>query len=100
MRELVYEMNRNGLMHDAKRLGKRLPDTKTPAVERLEELNLPMLIIVGAYDTPYLLAAATYMVDKIPTAQKVIIKDAAHLPNLDHPIEFQNIVAKFLDLSR
>jgi 2-hydroxy-6-oxonona-2,4-dienedioate hydrolase len=99
MRELVYEMNRNGLMHDAKRLGNRISDTKTPAVERLGGLNLPMLIIVGAYDTPYLLAAATYMVDKIPTAQKVIIEDAAHLPNLDHPIEFQKVVAKFLEVS-
>jgi pimeloyl-ACP methyl ester carboxylesterase len=99
MRQLVYEMNLNGIMHDAKKLGKKLPNTKIPAVERLQMLKIPILIIVGAYDTPYLLAAATYMVDKISTAQKVIIKDAAHLPNLDHPIEFQQIVAKFLDVS-
>jgi pimeloyl-ACP methyl ester carboxylesterase len=99
MRQLVYEMNLNGLMHDAKKLGKRLPDTKIPAVERLEGLKIPILIIVGAYDTPYLLAAATYMVDKIPTVQEIIIEDAAHLPNLDHPIEFQQVVAKFLEIS-
>ncbi|MFX1570522.1 MAG: alpha/beta fold hydrolase [Promethearchaeota archaeon] len=99
MRQLVYEMNLNGLMHDTKKLGKRLPDTKIPAVERLQELKIPILIIVGAYDTPYLLTAATYMVDKISTAQKVIIEDAAHLPNLDHPIEFQQIVTKFLTAS-
>jgi pimeloyl-ACP methyl ester carboxylesterase len=86
-------------MHDAKKLGKRLPDTKIPAVERLEGLKIPILIIVGAYDTPYLLAAATYMVDKIPTVQEIIIEDAAHLPNLDHPIEFQQVVAKFLEIS-
>ncbi|MFX0005540.1 MAG: alpha/beta fold hydrolase [Candidatus Hermodarchaeota archaeon] len=98
MHQLVYEMNRKGLSHDAKRLGKRLPDTKIPAVERLAELKLPVLIIVGAYDIPYILAAAKYMVDKISSAQKVVIEDAAHLPNLNHPKEFQQIVAKFLNV--
>ncbi|MFX1496368.1 MAG: alpha/beta fold hydrolase [Promethearchaeota archaeon] len=99
MRQLVYEMNRKGLAYDAKKLGKRLTDTKIPAAERLTELNLPVLIIIGAYDIPYILAAAEYMVDKIPSAQKVVIQDAAHLPNLDHSREFQQVVAKFLNVT-
>ena len=97
MRKLVYEMNRNALSHEAKRLGKRLPDTQVPAVERLGELHIPVLVIVGAHETPYILAAADYMVEKIPTARKVTIDDAAHLPNLDQPAEFQAILATFLD---
>jgi 2-hydroxy-6-oxonona-2,4-dienedioate hydrolase len=97
MRQLAYEMNRNALAHDAKHLGKRLPDTQVPAVEHLSELHMPVLIIVGAHDTPYMLAAATYMVDKIPSARKVIVEDAAHLPNMDQPGEFQRIVTTFLD---
>jgi pimeloyl-ACP methyl ester carboxylesterase len=97
MRQLAYEMNRNALTHDAKRLGKRLPDTQVPAVERLSELDMPVLVIVGAHDTPYILAAASYMVEKIPSARKEIIEDAAHLPNMDQPNEFQRIVAAFLD---
>jgi len=96
MRKLVYEMNRIALSHEAKRLGKRLPDTQVPAVERLGELHIPVLVIVGAHDTPYTLAAAAYMVEKIPTARKVTIDDAAHLPNLDHPEEFQEILTTFL----
>jgi len=92
MRKLVYEMNRIALSHEAKRLGKRLPDTQVPAIERLNELHIPVLVIVGAHDTPYTLAAADYMVEKIPTARKVTIDDAAHLPNLDHPEEFQGIL--------
>jgi 3-oxoadipate enol-lactonase len=96
MRELAYEMNRNALSHDAKGLGKRMSDTEVPAVERLSELTIPVLVIVGAQDIPYMLAAADYMVEKIPSAQKVIIADAAHLPNMDQPVEFQQILTKFL----
>ena len=96
MRKLVYEMNRIALSHEAKRLGKRLPDTQVPAVERLGELHIPVLVIVGAHDTPYTLAAADYMVEKLPTARQVTIDDAAHLPNLDHPEEFHGILTTFL----
>jgi pimeloyl-ACP methyl ester carboxylesterase len=97
MRQLAYEMNRNALSHAAKRLGKRLPDTPIPAVGRLSKLDMPVLVIVGANDIPYILAAADYMAAQIPSAQKVIIQDAAHLPNMDHPAEFQRMVGSFLD---
>jgi pimeloyl-ACP methyl ester carboxylesterase len=94
---LAYKMNRMALSHDAKGLGKRSPDTKVAAAERLSELTIPVLAIVGDQDIPYILAAADYMVDKIPSAQKVIIEDAAHLPNMDHPNEFQQSVIEFLE---
>ena len=97
MRKLAYEMNRQALAHEAKQLGKRLPNTQTPAFDRLSDLTIPVLIIVGAHDTPYILAAADYMVERIPSAQKVIIEDAAHLANMDQPQEFQAIVINFLE---
>jgi pimeloyl-ACP methyl ester carboxylesterase len=97
MRQLLYDMNRIALANEAKELGKRLPDTETPAVERLSELHIPVLAIVGDQDTPYIQAAGDYMLEKIPSAQKVIIEDAAHLPNMDHPEEFQRVVTKFLE---
>jgi pimeloyl-ACP methyl ester carboxylesterase len=95
-RKLLYEMNRHALTHEAKGLGKRLPNIQPPAAERLHEVKLPVLAIVGAYDTPYVLAAADYMVEHIPSAQKAIIQNAAHLPNMEHPAEFQHIVSTFL----
>ncbi|MBL8091638.1 MAG: alpha/beta hydrolase [Anaerolineales bacterium] len=97
MRKLAYEMNRNALAHEAKKLGKRLPNTEHPAFDRLADLNIPVLVIVGVHDTPYILAAADYMAEKIPSVQKFIIEDAAHLPNMDHPDEFQSIVKKFVE---
>lgn len=97
MRKLLYEMNRQALAHEVKQLGKRLPNAQTPAFDRLGELKIPALIIVGAHDTPYILAAADYMAERIPSAQKAVIEDAAHLPNMDHPEEFQTVVTNFLD---
>lgn len=97
MRKLAYEMNHNALTLEARKLGKRLPDASTPAAGRLAELNIPVLVIVGEHDTPYILAAADVMEKQIRSAQKVTMSDAAHLPNMDHPEEFQNIVKTFLE---
>ena len=96
MRKLLYEMDRIALSYEVKQLGKRLSNTQTPAFDRLSDLDIPVLVIVGAHDTPYILAAADYMTEKIQSARKVIIEDAAHLPNMDQPHEFQGIVKDFL----
>jgi pimeloyl-ACP methyl ester carboxylesterase len=96
MRKLLYEMDRLALSHEVRQRGKRLPDAEIPAVDRLEDLNIPVLVIVGSHDTPYILAAADYMKDKIPSAKTIVIEDAAHLPNMDQPQEFQGIVKEFL----
>jgi pimeloyl-ACP methyl ester carboxylesterase len=95
-RKLAYEMCRNVATQEAKKLGKRLPDADVPAAQRLDALHVPVLVIVGVHDLPYLLAAADYMVQHISTAQKVSMRDAAHLPNMDHPAEFQRAVDRFL----
>jgi pimeloyl-ACP methyl ester carboxylesterase len=97
MRKLAYEMNRKALDYEARGLGKRLPNTEIPAFDRLTDLRIPVLIIVGAHDTPYIRAAADYMIEKIPSARMARIEDAAHLPNMDHPQEFQTIVNAFLE---
>ena len=96
MRKLAYEMNRNALMLEDRKLGKRLPDAEIPAFDRLSQISTPVLVIVGERDTPYILAAADYMTERLPTAQKVTIADAAHLPNMDHPSQFQTVVGEFL----
>jgi pimeloyl-ACP methyl ester carboxylesterase len=97
MRKLVYEMDRLALTYETRQLGKRLSNTGTPASNRLAELSLPVLVIVGAHDTQFTLAAADYMLEKIPTARKAIIEDAVHLPNMEQPDQFQQIVQNFLE---
>jgi len=95
-RKLAYAMCRNVAALESKKLGKRLPDADVPAAKRLDALHIPVLAIVGVHDLPYLLAAADYMAQHIPSAQKVSLRDAAHLPNMDHPAEFQRAVDHFL----
>lgn len=97
MRRLLYEMNHRALTNERKGLGKRLPNAELPAVERMSELRMPVLVVVGEHDTPYILAAADYVIESLPSAQKAVIPDAAHLPNMDHPAEFQRIVRDFLN---
>lgn len=101
MRRLLYDMNRKALAQESRHLGERLADAEAPAAGRLGELSMPVLIIIGDQDVPYILAAAEYMEGHLPSARKEIIRDAAHLPNMDHPAEFQRIVDDFLEnLSR
>ena len=40
--------------------------------------------------------ATELLMQKVPGARKVVIHDAAHLPNLEHPEEFNRIVLDFL----
>ena len=96
MRRLALDMNRVVLRHETKQLGKRLPNAYLPAVQRLTQVSQPLLVIVGEHDTPYLRAAAAYMASHVPTARQHTMADAAHLPNLDHPELFQQIVGSFL----
>jgi pimeloyl-ACP methyl ester carboxylesterase len=96
MRRLAFEMDRQALSHEAKRLGKRQPNSSKPAFNRLQELGVPVLIIVGAQDQPYAHASAAYMMNHIPSVRLVVVEDAAHLPNMDHPEEFRTAVEDFL----
>ncbi len=99
-RKLAYEMCRNVASLESKRLGKRLPDADVPAAKRLDALHIPVLVIVGEHDLPYLLAAADHMAQHLPSARRVLMHDAAHLPNMDHPEVFRRNIDEFLRLSR
>ena len=97
MRQLAYEMNRIAIGHEVKELGTRQENADKPAFNRLDEIDFPVLIIVGSQDIPYMHATADYMTERINSAQKIIIENAAHLPNMDHPEQFQKVVSQFLD---
>jgi 3-oxoadipate enol-lactonase len=95
-RQLALEMNRLAAVHNSMNNENTLPNAAIPAAQRLDELHIPVLVIVGEFDAPYLPAAADYMVEHIPTARKVVLEDAAHLANMDHPARFQRAVQDFL----
>lgn len=64
-------------------------------IDRLPQIAVPTLVIVGADDKP-VLGAADYMAAKIPGARKVVIPEAGHAPNVSQPDIFNSEVSSFL----
>ena len=64
-------------------------------IESLPSIRVPVLIVVGAEDAPFL-AAADAMAAKIPGATKVVLDRAGHAANLDQPDEFNRAVLQLL----
>ena len=76
--------------------GHEKPPLDPPAADRLGDLKLPTLIVTGDRDLDFVHAAAAYMADRIAGAQAVVLPDAAHMLNMEHPAEFNQLVLDFL----
>lgn len=93
VRELVREMNLAALTASA---GEELP-SGVNAYERLCEVGVPTLVLVGDLDTPQALEAAGALARGVGGARLEVIEGTAHLPNMERPEEFNRIVLGFLD---
>jgi 3-oxoadipate enol-lactonase len=94
VRERVREMNANNfaLLNDA-----AVDQPLDPPVrDRLSELRVPVLVIVGDHDQPHVVASADHFVDAIADARKVVMPGTAHLPSMERPDEFNRLVLDFL----
>jgi 3-oxoadipate enol-lactonase len=67
------------------------------ALARLGELRTPTLAIIGSEDNQMLHDIAEQIAAQNPNAQRVVIPDAGHHPNLEHPDSFEQIVRSFLE---
>ncbi len=67
-----------------------------PAIERLHELAVPTLVVVGDLDDASIATIGDLLTTRIAGARKVTISGAAHLPNMDKPEEFNQEVLAFL----
>ena len=96
-RQKAYDMALQVTKHELGGVGTHVRKAFDIApAQRLGELRMPALVIVGEYDLPFLLRAADVLCDEMPNAEPVTMKNAAHLPNLEHPQLFVEIVAEFL----
>jgi pimeloyl-ACP methyl ester carboxylesterase len=68
-----------------------------PAIGLLSQVACPVLVIVGDLDTSGTRAAAGLIEESVPGARKVVFSNAAHLPNLEQPEEFNETVRAFLE---
>ena len=64
-------------------------------IESLPSIDVPVLVLVGADDKPFL-GAAEYMAAKIPRARLVVIPAAGHVASADQPELFNQHVLEFL----
>src|SRR5262249_9648148 len=66
-----------------------------PAIGRLREINAPTLAVIGDHDSEDLRKVADRLAAEIVGARLVKI-NAAHLPNLEHPAQFNQLLDEFL----
>jgi 3-oxoadipate enol-lactonase len=64
--------------------------------ERLGEVQAPTLILVGDEDQPDMLAITERLEREIPGARRATITSTAHVPSMERPQEFDQLVLPFL----
>jgi 3-oxoadipate enol-lactonase len=67
-----------------------------PAIESLALVQVPVLIIDGDKDLPYITASSEYLQKKIPKARRMVMKDVAHMLNIEKPVELNKLIQDFL----
>ncbi len=96
VRDLVREMNLVALRNEVSSLGEERP-AEPPTANRPAGIRVPTLVIVGDRDRPEIAARADLLARDVPRVRKVVMEEAAHLPNMERPAQFSLIVSGFLD---
>jgi pimeloyl-ACP methyl ester carboxylesterase len=60
------------------------------------DVRVPTLVLVGELDWPDMLDVAEAYAREIPGARRVVMPDVAHIPSLERPEEFDQLVLDFL----
>ncbi|HVW96979.1 MAG TPA: alpha/beta fold hydrolase [Mucilaginibacter sp.] len=63
----------------------------------LPQIDIPTLVIVGRQDEFTPVAKAEELRQNMPNCKMIIIEDAGHMPNLEHPEEFNLTLSNFFD---
>lgn len=92
VRDLFLAMNEIALRAEVR--GEALPPP--PAYDRVEDIRVPTLVVWGDLDFPDLARRCEGLARRIPGAQALLLRDAAHLPNLEHPDAFNRALLAFL----
>jgi pimeloyl-ACP methyl ester carboxylesterase len=51
---------------------------------------------VGEHDLPNLIESAHYLAGRLSDRPAVVIEDTAHLPSLERPAQFNQVLSSFL----
>jgi len=70
---------------------------KPPCKERLHEIKVPALILVGEHDLPDFQDIANILDQNIPNSELHIIPDAGHMSNMEQPSVVNKLMQEFIN---
>lgn len=65
-------------------------------LEHLPQIDLPVRVVVGERDIPQLRAAADHLAQELSDSPAVVLADTAHLPSMDRPAAFNEVLDSLL----
>jgi pimeloyl-ACP methyl ester carboxylesterase len=66
-----------------------------PAAQRLSEIIIPTLAIVGQHDVPDFLQITALIGQEVPQVRKIIIPNVGHMSNMEAPDEVNRVIFEF-----
>jgi pimeloyl-ACP methyl ester carboxylesterase len=80
--------------------GARFEGLKPPAIDRLNELTMPLLVLVGDADHAPVIERARLLAQTAPDAHLIVMPDAGHMLSLEYPEAFNDHLRAFLNIPR
>ena len=71
-------------------------DAVPPAAGRLSELKVPILLLVGSDDTPFIADVARAITAEAPQVRRIDLPGIGHMINLEAPVQFREALVSFL----
>jgi pimeloyl-ACP methyl ester carboxylesterase len=75
-------------------------EMKPPAIERLSQIRVPTLIVVGDRDVEDIQKIVDTLKGGISGSEKLVIRGAGHIVNMEKPEQFNQVVLEFLGKKR
>jgi pimeloyl-ACP methyl ester carboxylesterase len=93
VRELFFDMNGRAL---PKLAALTQEEEREPAVDAVEDIAAPVLLIVGDLDFPYLMERHAGLSEEFENGFAVVLEGAAHLPSMEQPVLINSLISEFL----
>jgi len=94
IRDAVRDMDLP-LLKPGRVMGRPIP-LDPPANGRLAEIRVPVLAVVGGFDTSETQAAAARLEESVPGARRVVIPDVAHMVGMEAPERLAELIVDHL----
>lgn len=75
-------------------------EQKFNTMDRISEINIPVLVIRPENEVDYMIEIGDYLVENLRKVEQIQIKGAGHLSNMEEPQKFNKIVIDFLNLNK